>query len=63
MSGALLLVVPSGPNGGPALSPATVVGLRTVLGALVLVPLAMHRGALRPALKAWPFVVAFWMTS
>ncbi len=41
------------------ISPATVVGLRTILGALVLVPLAMHRDALRPALRAWPFVVAF----
>ncbi len=41
------------------ISPATVVGLRTVLGALVLVPLAMRSGALRPALRAWPFVVAF----
>jgi drug/metabolite transporter (DMT)-like permease len=41
------------------ISPATVVGLRTVLGALVLVPLAMRSGALRPALRAWPFVLAF----
>ncbi|HET7900473.1 MAG TPA: DMT family transporter [Candidatus Nanopelagicales bacterium] len=41
------------------ISPATVVGLRTVLGALVLVPLAMRSGAIRPALRAWPFVLAF----
>lgn len=41
------------------ISPATVVGLRTVLGALVLVPIAVRSDALRPALKAWPYVVAF----
>ena len=40
-------------------SPATIVGLRTLLGAAVLVPLAVRSGALRPALKAWPFVLAF----
>lgn len=41
------------------ISPATVVGLRTLFGALVLVPLAMRSDALRPALRAWPYVVAF----
>jgi drug/metabolite transporter (DMT)-like permease len=40
-------------------SPATVVGLRTLLGAVVLVPLAIRSGAVRPALRAWPFVLAF----
>jgi drug/metabolite transporter (DMT)-like permease len=41
------------------ISPAQVVGLRTLLGALVLVPLALRRQALRPALRAWPYVLAF----
>ena len=40
-------------------SPATIVGLRTLLGAAVLIPLAVRSGALRPAVKAWPFVLAF----
>jgi drug/metabolite transporter (DMT)-like permease len=41
------------------LSPVTIAGLRTLLGALVLLPLAARAGAIRPALKAWPYVVAF----
>ncbi|MBI1376149.1 MAG: EamA family transporter [Frankiales bacterium] len=41
------------------LSPVTIAGLRTLLGALVLLPLAARAGALRPALRAWPYVVAF----
>lgn len=40
-------------------SPAAIVAGRTLLGALVLLPLALHRKALRPALKAWPWVLAF----
>ena len=40
-------------------SPAVVVGGRTIIGALVLVPIAARAGALRPALKAWPYVAAF----
>ncbi|RLK47482.1 DMT family transporter [Microbacterium telephonicum] len=41
------------------LTPATVVAGRTLLGALVLLPIALHRRALRPALKKWPWVLAF----
>ncbi|RZI92864.1 MAG: DMT family transporter, partial [Microbacterium sp.] len=40
-------------------SPAAVVAGRTLLGAAVLLPLAIHRRALRPALRAWPWVLAF----
>lgn len=40
-------------------SPAAVVAGRTLIGAAVLLPLALHRGALRPALKLWPWVLAF----
>jgi drug/metabolite transporter (DMT)-like permease len=40
-------------------SPAAIVAGRTLLGAAILLPLALHRKALRPALKAWPWVVAF----
>jgi len=41
------------------LSPVTIAGWRTLLAALILLPLAARSGALRPALRAWPFVVAF----
>lgn len=41
------------------ISPAEIVGLRTLIGGLVLLPLAARAGALRPALRAWPFVLAF----
>jgi len=40
-------------------SPAAIVAGRTLLGAAVLLPLALHRGVLRPALRAWPWVLAF----
>ncbi len=40
-------------------SPAAVVAGRTLLGAAVLLPLAIHHRALRPALRAWPWVLAF----
>lgn len=40
-------------------SPAAIVAGRTLLGAAVLLPLALHRGALRPALRVWPWVLAF----
>lgn len=40
-------------------SPAAIVAGRTLLGALVLLPLAIRRGALRPALRLWPWVLAF----
>jgi len=36
-----------------------IVAARTLVGALVLVPLAIKRGSLKPALKAWKVVVAF----
>jgi drug/metabolite transporter (DMT)-like permease len=41
------------------LSPVSVAGWRTVIAAVILLPLAAHQGALRAALRAWPFVVAF----
>ena len=41
------------------LSPVAVAGSRTLLAALVLLPLAARAGALRPAARAWPWVVAF----
>lgn len=40
-------------------SPAAVVAGRTLLGAAVLLPIALHRRALRPALTYWPWVLAF----
>lgn len=40
-------------------STPSIVWIRVTIGALVLLPLALARGALRPALKAWPFVLAF----
>lgn len=41
------------------LSPAFVVFGRTALAAAVLLPLALHRGALRPLRPVWRWVVAF----
>ncbi len=41
------------------LDPAAVAGSRTLLAALVLLPLAARRGAIRPTLRLWPWVVAF----
>lgn len=40
-------------------SPAAVVAGRTLLGAALLLPLALHRRAVRPALRLWPWVLAF----
>ncbi|CAN7372476.1 DMT family transporter [Microbacterium sp. LjRoot45] len=40
-------------------SPAAIVAGRTLLGALILLPLALHRRALGPALRLWPWVLAF----
>lgn len=40
-------------------SPAALAGMRTLLAALVLLPLAARAGALRPALRSWPYVLAF----
>lgn len=42
-----------------SLSPAAIVAGRTLLGAAILLPIALHRRALRPALKLWPWVLAF----
>nr|WP_274637390.1 DMT family transporter [Microbacterium bovistercoris] len=40
-------------------SPAAVVSGRTLVGALLLLPIALRRKALRPALHKWPWVLAF----
>ena len=44
---------------GKDFSTPTVIFSRVTIGALILVPLAIKRGALKPALKAWPWVLAF----
>jgi len=41
------------------LSPPELVFFRTALAALVLVPLALHRGALRPLFARWRWVVVY----
>lgn len=40
-------------------STPTIIFARVVVGAAVLLPLAIRRNAIRPALKAWPWVLAF----
>ena len=40
-------------------STPSIVFLRTFLGALVLIPYAALTGGLKPALKAWPYVLVF----
>lgn len=40
-------------------SPPAIVAGRTLIGALILLPIALHRRALLPALKLWPWVLAF----
>lgn len=40
-------------------SPAAVVAGRTLLAAAILLPLALHRRALGPALRLWPWVLLF----
>ena len=42
-----------------SISPAAVVAGRTLIGGLILLPLAIRRGALGPALRLWPWVLAF----
>jgi drug/metabolite transporter (DMT)-like permease len=37
----------------------TIVFSRVVIGAAVLIPIAMKRSVLKPALKAWPYVLAY----
>jgi drug/metabolite transporter (DMT)-like permease len=41
------------------LTPATLVFLRTGIAALVLVPIALSQGGLRPLLERWPALIAF----
>jgi drug/metabolite transporter (DMT)-like permease len=41
------------------MSPGTLVCLRTALGALILLPIALMRGELRPVLARWRWVVIF----
>ena len=41
------------------LTPATLVFLRTVIAAVVLVPIALGRGGLRPVLYKWQLLIAF----
>ena len=40
-------------------STSTIIFARVVIGAAVLIPLAIKRNAFLPALKAWPWVLAF----
>lgn len=40
-------------------STPTIVFARTLLGAIVLIPYAIKVGGIKPALKAWPYVVLF----
>ncbi|WP_460799882.1 DMT family transporter [Microbacterium sp. GXF0217] len=40
-------------------SPPAIVAGRTLIAALLLLPFAVRSGALRPALKKWPWVLAF----
>ncbi|MFT4219604.1 MAG: DMT family transporter [Microbacterium sp.] len=40
-------------------SPAAIVAGRTLVGALVLLPIALQRKAIAPALRKWPWVLAF----
>lgn len=40
-------------------SPPAIVAGRTLVAALLLLPFAIRSGALRPALKKWPWVLAF----
>ena len=41
------------------ISPVTVVFLRTVIGALILVPIALARGNFGPALRHWRWIVGY----
>mgnify|MGYP003564542542 FL=1 len=43
-------------------STASIVWIRVAVGSLVLLPVALARGALKPALKAWPYVTLFAVT-
>lgn len=41
------------------IDPVIVAGTRTLIGALLLLPIAMHRNALAPAFKKWKWLIAF----
>jgi drug/metabolite transporter (DMT)-like permease len=41
------------------IDPLVVAGSRTLIGALLLVPIALHRNALAPAFRHWPWLLAF----
>src|SRR5690349_3921260 len=41
------------------IDPLVVAGSRTVLGSLLLIPLALHRNALAPAFRKWKWLLAF----
>jgi len=41
------------------MSPVALVGWRTLIGAAILLPIAARSGAVRAALRSWPYVVAF----
>jgi drug/metabolite transporter (DMT)-like permease len=41
------------------MSPVAIVGWRTLIGAVILLPVAARSGAVREALRSWPYVVAF----
>ncbi len=43
----------------PYFSTPSVIFSRVVIGALVLIPIAVYRKSLLPALKAWPWVLAY----
>jgi drug/metabolite transporter (DMT)-like permease len=41
------------------ISPVTLVFFRTLIGAVILVPVALARGNMRPALRHWQWIVAY----
>jgi drug/metabolite transporter (DMT)-like permease len=41
------------------IDPLVVAGSRTLIGALLLLPIALHRNALAPAFRQWPWLLAF----
>src|SRR5262252_7707919 len=42
-----------------SIDPLVVAGSRTFIGALLLLPVALHRNALRPAFRNWKWLLAF----
>ena len=41
------------------IDPLVVAGTRTLMGALLLLPIALHRNALAPAFRKWKWLLAF----